>query len=382
MFACLATDNFFRSRIDHKIDLRHPLAVLASRMPWQVIEARVAHVFSRKGCVGVAMPDHGLFAEQVQRTAVASNAGRIRVPLRIMIALLNLKHEPDEGVVERWCETPTWQFFSGHAYFEHHRPCDGTTLVRFRQLPGEEGMEERLAQSINVAVQLKLIKPKELSLVSVDSIAQHYSIAHPTDSRLLETPRVRLVGATKDTGIDLKQTIAREGQHLRRKAGRYAHVHQFKQMRRAIRCQGTIIGRLQGEIKRNACAPLGQRYSKHCTTPEATRAAYVRHSSRAAASTTSYRMWWSMTCTQRWTSGSLHDSDKTSLKMCKRIEEACQDRGRSGQDKAYRSDQTDGVGAAVLCRLQPSAHGPHRWLEGCVFCVNHRLSAPETGDMA
>jgi IS5 family transposase len=42
MFACPATDDFFRSRIDHMIDLRHPLAVLASRMPWQEIEARVA----------------------------------------------------------------------------------------------------------------------------------------------------------------------------------------------------------------------------------------------------------------------------------------------------------------------------------------------------
>ena len=48
---------FFRSRIDHMIDLRHPLAVLASRMPWQEIKARVVHVFSRRGRAGVVMPD-------------------------------------------------------------------------------------------------------------------------------------------------------------------------------------------------------------------------------------------------------------------------------------------------------------------------------------
>ena len=30
-----STDDFFRSRLDHMIDLRHPLAVLANRMPWQ-----------------------------------------------------------------------------------------------------------------------------------------------------------------------------------------------------------------------------------------------------------------------------------------------------------------------------------------------------------
>jgi hypothetical protein len=28
------TDDFFRNRLDQMIDLRHPLAVLANRMPW------------------------------------------------------------------------------------------------------------------------------------------------------------------------------------------------------------------------------------------------------------------------------------------------------------------------------------------------------------
>jgi hypothetical protein len=31
--------DFFRSRVDQMIDLRHPLAVLASRLPWQELEA-------------------------------------------------------------------------------------------------------------------------------------------------------------------------------------------------------------------------------------------------------------------------------------------------------------------------------------------------------
>ena len=119
LFACPATDDFFHARIDHMINLRHPLAVLSSRMPWQEIEARVAQVFSRKGRAGVAMPDLDLFGEQVQRAQVSSNAGRPRVPLRTMIALLYLKHafnESDEGVVARWADTPRWQFFSDCAY--------------------------------------------------------------------------------------------------------------------------------------------------------------------------------------------------------------------------------------------------------------------------
>lgn len=257
LFACPATDDFFRSRIDHMIDLRHPLAVLASRMPWQEIEARVAQVFSRKGRAGVAMPDLDLFGEQVQRAAMTSNAGRPRVPLRIMIALLYLKHafnESDEGVVQRWADTPRWQFFSGCAYYEDRQPCDATTLVKFRQLLGEEGVEELLAQTINVAVELQLIKPHELSRVIVDSTVQHKAIAHPTDSRLLETARTKLVEAAKDAGIDLKQTFAKEGKDLSRKAGRYAHARQFKRMRRAIKRQRTIVGRLQREVERKASA--------------------------------------------------------------------------------------------------------------------------------
>ncbi|MCR1345610.1 hypothetical protein NRY68_07320 [Acidithiobacillus ferrooxidans] len=44
MAACPATEDFFRGRIDHMIDPRHPLAILASRMPWQAIEALVAQI--------------------------------------------------------------------------------------------------------------------------------------------------------------------------------------------------------------------------------------------------------------------------------------------------------------------------------------------------
>ena len=239
---------------------RHPLAVLASRMPWQEIEARVARVFSRKGRTGVALPDLDLFGEQVQLPAMPSNAGRPRVPLRVMISLLYLKHafnESDEGVVARWADTPRWQFFSGSAYYEDRPPCDASTLVKFRQLLGEEGIEELLAQTINVAVDLKLIKTQEFTRVIVDTTVQPKAIAHPTDSRLLETARTKLVQAAKHAGIDLKQTFAKEGKTLSRQAGRYAHARQFKRMRRAIRRQRTIVGRLQREIDRKASA-LGQ----------------------------------------------------------------------------------------------------------------------------
>lgn len=46
----------------------------------------------------------------------------------------------------------------------------------------------------------------------IDSTVPHKAIAHPTDSRLLETARVKLVEAAKDAGIDLSQCKAADGQ--------------------------------------------------------------------------------------------------------------------------------------------------------------------------
>jgi IS5 family transposase len=107
-----------------------------------------------------------------------------------------------------------------------------------------------LARTIEVAVTLKLIASKELSRIIVDSTVQEKAIAHPTDSKLLETARVKLVEAAKAEGIELKQTYAKEGQLLGYKAGRYAHARQFKRMRKAIKRQATIVGRLHREISR------------------------------------------------------------------------------------------------------------------------------------
>ena len=255
MFADIATEDFFRARLDHMIDLRHSLAVLASRMPWQQIEASVAHLFSRKAHAGQAMPDLDLFGEAPAPVGRKSNAGRPRVALRTMIALLYLKHAfnlSDEAVVERWSETPRWQYFSGQSYYEERLPCDATTLVKFRRLLGEEGVEELLAQTVNLAVSLKLIPAGALATVVVDSTVQEKAVAHPTDSKLLETARAKLVQAAQGAGIELKQTFAKEGRLLRFKAGRYAHAKQFKRMRRVIKRQSTVVGRLAREIERKA----------------------------------------------------------------------------------------------------------------------------------
>lgn len=248
-------DDFFRSRLDQMIDLRKPLAVLATHIPWQELEASVAHRFARQVRTGKKVSDMDLFGPTVAVVGGGvSNAGRPRLPMRLMISLLYLKHtfnESDEGVCERWSETPVWQYFSGQEYFEDRLPCDPSAISRFRGLLGEEGVEELLVQTIMVGMKLGLIERRALETVIVDSTVQQKAVAYPTDSRLLEVAREQLAQAAKGHGILLKQTYAKEGGELERKAGRYAHAKQYRRMHKTIKRQRTVLGRLARDIARS-----------------------------------------------------------------------------------------------------------------------------------
>jgi IS5 family transposase len=47
-----SVDDFFRSRLDQMIDLRQPLVILASRMPWLGIEAALTSRLARQAKAG------------------------------------------------------------------------------------------------------------------------------------------------------------------------------------------------------------------------------------------------------------------------------------------------------------------------------------------
>lgn len=84
----------------------------------------------------------------------------------------------------------------------------------------------------------------------VDTTVQEKAIAHPTDSRLLEVARRKLVLLSRRKGLKLRQTYEREAPGLARKAGRHAHARQFKRMRRVLRRQRTLLGRVIRDIGR------------------------------------------------------------------------------------------------------------------------------------
>ena len=250
----MTTPDFFRARLDQMIDLRHPLAVLATRLPWAAIEATVAPRLAHQAKPGkrvAGMDMAGAFDGEFG--GGVSSAGRPRLPVRLMASLLYLKNSfnlSDEEVVERWAENVIWQFFSGMTYYEPRLPCDATQIGRFRRLLGEEGIEQLLKATIDCALDIKAIKPAELERVIVDSTVQSKAIAHPVDSRLLEIARHKVVAAAKRAGIQLKQTYAHEGKTLRRKAGGYAHAKQFKRLRKTVKRQRTILGVVMREVQR------------------------------------------------------------------------------------------------------------------------------------
>jgi IS5 family transposase len=170
-----------------------------------------------------------------------------------MVALLYLKHAfnlSDEELCERWSENVVWQFFSGMTYYEPRLPCDATQIGRFRRVLGEAGVEQLLKSTIEASVSMGVVKKSEFERIIVDTTVQEKAIAHPTDSRLLEIARHKVASAAKRCGIALKQTFAKEGRELRRKAGGYAHAKQFRRLRRTVKRQRTILGSLMRNAQR------------------------------------------------------------------------------------------------------------------------------------
>ena len=250
----MATDDFFRARLDQMIDLRHPLAVLATRMPWSQIEAALAPSFARQNRAGQMKSGYDLFGTtQAISGAGVSAAGRPRLPIRLMAALLYLKHAfnlSDEELVARWSENVVWQYFSGQTYYTPNFPCDATQIGRFRTAIGEAGVEELLKATIDAAVGMKAVRPAEFERIIVDTTVQEKAIAHPVDSRLLDLARRKVVLAAKLAGISLKQTFAKEGKTLRYKAGGYAHAKQFRRLKRVLKRQRTVLGIVLREVQR------------------------------------------------------------------------------------------------------------------------------------
>jgi len=197
-----------------------------------------------------------------------SEAGRPATPSRLVAGLLYLQHAydlSDEAVVARWVENPYFQHFCGETFFHHRPPIDPSSLTRWRNRISEEGAEWLLTKTIEAGRTSEAVDDKSFERVSVDTTVMEKNIAYPTDARLYERARERLVALAREAGVDLRQSYARLASRPALQVGRYAHAKQFKRMRKALKKRKDYTGRVMRDLHRYLSGiPAGALCEKIC----------------------------------------------------------------------------------------------------------------------
>jgi len=225
--------NLFRVELSRIVNRGHGLVKLAEAVDWD----RLDEMFGSTYC-----PDNG----------------RPGVSTRLMVALHYLKYThnlSDEDVIAGWIENPYWQYFSGMKWFEYEVPINPSSMTRWRKRIGEAGAEELLRETLEAGLKIKAVKPHQLKRVNVDTTVQEKEIRFPTDARLYDRARQRLVDAAKDRGIALRQNYNRKSKHVLHKQSQYAHAQQMQRARRCTRKLKTYLGRVIRDIERNYQKP-------------------------------------------------------------------------------------------------------------------------------
>src|SRR5256714_5331102 len=184
------TQVLFRSVLDQIIDVNHALAKLARAIDWRFLEERFGALYSDK-------------------------PGQPPLPTRLMAGLAILKHSydlSDEALCDRWVENPYFQYFCGEEFFQHVLVFDRSSLTRWRQRMGEEKLQALLQESLAVATRTNAMKPSDLARVVIDTTVQPKAVMFPTDAKLLNRARERLVRLAKKLGVSLRQSYRRGGQ--------------------------------------------------------------------------------------------------------------------------------------------------------------------------
>jgi len=225
--------DLFRARLDQILDHGHPLYRLAGQIHWPVFEEALGAVY-------------------------VEDTGRPGLPVRLMVGLHYLKHafgESDESVVAKLLENPYWQYFCGFAYFQHELPLDPSSMTRWRQRVGPEGMETLLGETLETAKRGNLLRKRHMERINVDTTVQEKAIAYPTDARLYDKARRVLVSAAQERDIALRQSYPRLGKKALVMSGRYAHARQMRRARRQTKQLKTYLGRVARDIRRKCPEP-------------------------------------------------------------------------------------------------------------------------------
>lgn len=104
-------------------------------------------------------------------------------------------------------------------------------------------------------MKIKAVKPSQLKRVNVDTTVQEKEIQFPTDARLYDRAREKLVDAAEKRGIDLRQNYNRLSKQELTQQSRYAHAKQIKRAKKCTKKLKTYLGRVIRDIERKYPKP-------------------------------------------------------------------------------------------------------------------------------
>lgn len=206
-------DQLFKNRLCDELNPEHELIRLGKVIPWDQIQADVEPLFTE----GQSRPP---------------------LPARLATGLMILQHlynVSDEEVVRVWVENPYWQAFCGYEFLQWEFPAHPTSLTRWRQRLGPEGLEKVLKVSIGVALKTKTVTVSELEKTIVDTTVMPKAITHPSDAKLIQRIIERIVKASARAGIALKRTFVRVSKRALRNYQRLMHGKRMKKAQRPLR---------------------------------------------------------------------------------------------------------------------------------------------------
>ncbi len=222
-----------QTRLVEIVNPNHPLCKLAQAIDWAVFERELGPLY-------------------------ADNQGAPGKPIRLMVALHYLKYaynHSDESVVWQLLENAYWQYFCGFEYFLYEIPLDASTLSKWRTRVGPEKLHTLLDETVHLAQRARLLTKTDLKRVNVDTTVQEKAIAFPTDAKLLNTLRRKLVEAAQRRGVKLRQSYVRVGKWAYVMQNRYRHAQQHKRARKMLRRLRTYLGRVVRDIRRKVFDP-------------------------------------------------------------------------------------------------------------------------------
>ena len=209
-----------------------------------------------------------------------SSIGRHGKSIRLMVGIHLLKHRyncSDEQAVETLHENAYWQCFCGFNCFQSGQIVESTTLVKFRNRIGIEGMKQIESFFLKTWSDMGLVKTKR---VAVDTTPQPKNIVYPTDADLLHRIREKINKQVKRVRKEVTllkpfRTYSRSGKklllrikkfHRKDPEGRKEAIKELQEMTHHVVSQATRIanslysrGFKESGKQLNRIASLGKR---------------------------------------------------------------------------------------------------------------------------